>query len=142
MELKKMFDFCKETGLPMWKLHRNLHWFKVRVRKGYKKPQIVVCPENYEAAKKLILKTETRPKHPRITLDEFCYTYGIPKEILMVYIDSFLTEYEGEERLIATTANNIRRVNQLIESIRNNSHLKFQKQNLLNKTEETIIAKS
>jgi hypothetical protein len=114
----------------------------VRVKKGYKKPQIVVCPENYEAAKKLILKTETRPKHPRVTLDEFCYTYAIPKEVLMVYIDSFLTEYDGEERLIATTANNIRRVNQLIESIRNNSHLKFQKKNLLDKKEEPIIAKN
>jgi hypothetical protein len=142
MELKKMFDFCKETGLPAWKLHRNLHWFKVRVKKGHKKPQIVVCPENYEAAKKLILKTETRPKLPRITIDEFAYTYGVPKEILEVYIDSFLTEYEGEERLMATTANNIRRANELIESIRNNSHKKFQRKSLLNQNKETIIAKN
>lgn len=142
MEYKKMFEFCKETGLPMWKFHRNMHWFKVRIRKGYKKPQVLVCPENYEAAKKLILKTETKPKNPRVPIDEFCYTYDIPKDVLMAYISSFVVEEVDGVLCVAVTANNIRRSNQLRESIANNSHLKYQKKSLQNKEKETIIAKN
>jgi hypothetical protein len=113
----KMLWFADKYGLPLYKLHRHLKSFDTVEVQGYKKPWIIDNERNQMIAQKLILSKTTKPKLPRLTLEQFCKKYDIQPAQLKARWTCIIKEELNGEILIAETKNNLRHLGILLKSV-------------------------
>lgn len=103
----KMYHYSKKYGVPPYKLTRWLHKFETIVVDEYVKPWIIDNEANRKLALSLIFPTKsTRPKEPRITIDEFMAKYNVTAADLKIRWNSLVKEEVNGIVLIADIANN------------------------------------
>lgn len=103
----KMYHYSKKYGVPPYKLTRHLHLFETIVVDDYVKPWIIDNESNRKIANRLALEsTTTRPKLPRIPVDEFMQKYNVSMDKLKSRWKSLNKEVSNGEVLIADIANN------------------------------------
>ncbi len=103
----KMYHYSKKYGVPPYKLTRHLHEFETIPVDGYVKPWILDNEANRKIAISLILHNgATRPKLPRLTIEQFMEKYGVGIERLKTRWKSLVKEETNGVVLIADIANN------------------------------------
>lgn len=103
----KMYHYSKRYGVPPYKLTRWLHKFETIMVEGYVKPWIIDNNANRKLALSLIFPTKsTRPKQPRLTIDEFMSKYNVTLCQLKTRWNSLVKEESNGIVLIADIANN------------------------------------
>ena len=107
----KMYHYSKKYGVAPYKLTRWLHQFETIMVDGYVKPWIIDNEANRKLAISLIFSTKsTRPKYPRLTIDEFMQKYDVTLCQLKTRWKSLLKEESNGLVLIADVANNRKNV--------------------------------
>ena len=102
-----MYHYSRKYGVPPYKLTRWLHKFETIMVDGYCKPWIIDNDANRKFAMSLIFSTKsTRPKLPRLTIDEFMTKYNVSAKELKVRWNSLIKEESNGTMLIADTATN------------------------------------
>jgi hypothetical protein len=103
----KMYHYSKKYGVPAYKLTRHLHEFETIMVDGFVKPWIIDNDVNRRLAISLILHNgATRPKHPRLTIEQFMEKYGVGIDKLKSRWKSLQKEESNGVVLIADIANN------------------------------------
>lgn len=105
----KMYHYSKKYGVAPHKLTRWLHRFETIMVEGYVKPWIIDNEENRRFALSLIFATKsTRPKNPRLTIEQFMDKYNVSASQLKTRWKSLVKEESNGLVLIADIANNRR----------------------------------
>ena len=103
----KMYHYSRRHGVPPYKLTRWLHKFETIMVDGYVKPWIIDNETNRKLALSLLFPTKsTRPKEPRLTIDEFMSKYNVTLCQLKTRWNSLVKEESNGIVLIADIANN------------------------------------
>jgi hypothetical protein len=103
----KMYHYSKKYGVPPYKLTRHLHEFETIPVEGYVKPWILDNDANRRLSISLIFHNgSTRPKLPRLTIDQFIKKYDIDLARLKKRWKSLIKEETNGVVLIADIANN------------------------------------
>lgn len=110
----KMYHYSKVYGVPPYKLTRWLHKFETIMVDGYVKPWIIDNNANRKFAMSLIFSTKsTRPKLPRLTIDEFMAKYNVSANELKTRWNSLIKEESNGTMLIADVATNRKHIAEL-----------------------------
>jgi hypothetical protein len=105
----KMYHYSKKYGVPPYKLTRWLHQFDTIMVDGYVKPWILDTERNHRVALSLIFSGKsTRPKNPRLTIEQFMDKYNVTASQLKTRWKSLVKEESNGHVLIADIANNRR----------------------------------
>jgi hypothetical protein len=73
----KMIDFCRKYNLAPYKLHRHLSEFTTINLPGWAKPHIIDNEDNAKLALYYSLNRSTRPKLPRLPVEDFMIKYNV-----------------------------------------------------------------
>lgn len=107
----KMYHYSKKYGVPPYKLTRWLHEFETITLPEYVKPWIIDNEKNRRLALSLIFSTKsTRPKLPRLTIEQFMAKYNVTAKQLKTRWNSLVKEESNGLVLIADIANNRKNV--------------------------------
>lgn len=107
----KMYHYSKKYGIAPYKLTRWLHQFETTMVDGYVKPWIIDNDANRKLAISLVFSVgSTRPKYPRLTIEEFMSKYNVTIGQLKTRWKSLQKEESNGVILIADIANNRKNV--------------------------------
>lgn len=110
----KMYHYSRKYGVAPYKLTRWLHDFETISVDGYVKPWIIDNEKNRKLALSLIFRTKsTRPKMPRLTIDEFMAKYDVSAKELKIRWNSLIKEESNGMMLIADVATNRKHIAEL-----------------------------